>query len=381
MHEHGVVSGLSVIIQGQNRPFGVLGAHTTRCRTFTKDDINFIQAVANILAAAIECQRSRELLLERSRLAALEATVGISLTQSNSLQDILEQCSEALVRHLDAALARIWTLNVEENVLELQASAGMYTHINGSHSRIPVGQFKIGFIAQSRQAHLTNNVIGDPLVRDQKWAAREGLVAFAGYPLIVEQRLVGVMAIFARQSLPQDTLKAMASVGNGIALDIQHKREEEALRESEERFRYLSVCSPVGIFLTDQEGRCTYTNPCSQVIAKLTFAEALGEGWVQTLHPEDRKQVFKNWSAYARGGLEYSEEFRYQTRQGIVCWVHSRSSPMFSDKGELIGHVGTVEDITERKQAEQALQKVCDQLEIRVQERTTELKKTNQELH
>ena len=84
------------------------------------------------------------------------------------------------------------------DVLELQASAGLYTHLDGPHSRVPVGQYKIGLIAQERKPHLTNTVVGDPRVSDQEWAQREGMVAFAGYPLIVEDRLVGVMAMFAR---------------------------------------------------------------------------------------------------------------------------------------------------------------------------------------
>ena len=70
----------------------------------------------------------------------------------------------------DAAFARIWTLNEAKDVLELQASAGMYTHLDGPHSRIPVGQFKIGLIARDREPHLTNQVVGDPRVNDQSWA-------------------------------------------------------------------------------------------------------------------------------------------------------------------------------------------------------------------
>jgi PAS domain S-box-containing protein len=173
-----------------------------------------------------ERKQAESALLERARLAALTADIGIALNQSDTLQDILQQCTEALVRHLDAAFARVWTLNVESNMLELQASAGIYTHINGSHSRVPVGQFKIGLIAQERQPHLTNAVVGDPRVHNQEWAVREGMVAFAGYPLIVENQLVGVMALFARQALPQATLQEMSSVANAIALGIQRKQAE-----------------------------------------------------------------------------------------------------------------------------------------------------------
>ncbi|MBD2128601.1 PAS domain S-box protein [Microcoleus sp. ZQ-A2] len=136
---------------------------------------------------------------------------------------------------------------------------------------------------------------------------------------------------------------------------ILAQQAEQRLRENEERFQSLSACSPVGIFLTDVEGRCTYTNPRCQAICGFTLEESLGVGWSQSVYPEDRERVFADWSKSTREGREYSDEFRFQTKEGTVRWVHIRSSPMFSDKGKLIGHVGTVEDITERKQAAQRL--------------------------
>src|SRR5712691_3867177 len=137
-------------------------------------------------------------LRERMRLAALGAEVGVALTQGETLRDMLRRTAEAVVYHLHAALARVWTLHSPENMLELQASAGMYTHLDGLHSRIPVGQFKIGLIAAERQPHLTNDVVNDPRVSDREWARREGMIAFAGYPLTIQQQLVGVVALFAR---------------------------------------------------------------------------------------------------------------------------------------------------------------------------------------
>ncbi|HAA32211.1 MAG TPA: hybrid sensor histidine kinase/response regulator, partial [Cyanobacteria bacterium UBA8553] len=126
------------------------------------------------------------------------------------------------------------------------------------------------------------------------------------------------------------------------------------LRESEQRFRSLSACSPVGIFLTDVEGRCTYTNPRLQAICGLTPEQNLGDSWLQSVHLEDREQVLANWSSLTLTNGEYSNEFRVETPAGIVRQIHVRASPMLSPQGELIGHVGTVEDITDRKQAEEA---------------------------
>ena len=176
-----------------------------------------------------EQKRVEVTLAEQARISALGADIGIALTQVSSLKESLHHCTQAIVTHLDAAFSRIWTLSPKQDVLELQASAGLYTHLDGSHARVPVGSFKIGRIALHRRAHLTNNVLSDPEVSNQDWAEREGMVAFAGYPLIVEDRLVGVLGLFARHSLGQDTANALASVAATIAIAIERKRSEEAL--------------------------------------------------------------------------------------------------------------------------------------------------------
>ncbi|KAB8316921.1 response regulator [Tolypothrix campylonemoides VB511288] len=125
------------------------------------------------------------------------------------------------------------------------------------------------------------------------------------------------------------------------------------LRKREEMFRSLSACSPVGIFLTDTLGKCTYINPRYQAISEMTLEESLGDGWTQGIHPEDRGRVIADWYAVSAEGQEYTREFRILTPTGIERWVHMSSSPMLSDKGEVIGYVGTIEDITERKQAQE----------------------------
>ncbi|MHC5860454.1 hybrid sensor histidine kinase/response regulator [Nostoc sp.] len=125
------------------------------------------------------------------------------------------------------------------------------------------------------------------------------------------------------------------------------------LRQSEERFRSLSTCSPVGIFETDTEGNCKYTNPRYQAICGLKASESLEKRWLESVHPEDRERAIASWSAYIYEGRDYSEEFRFQTAQASIRWVQVRSSPMLSSQGELLGYVGTLEDITERKQAEE----------------------------
>lgn len=123
------------------------------------------------------------------------------------------------------------------------------------------------------------------------------------------------------------------------------------LRQSEQRFRSLSACSPIGIFLTDTTGRCTYTNPICEEICRFKIEEDWEEGWARIIHPEERDRVLADWFSCIRQEQTYSEEFRIYTPDRAVCWVHVRTSPLLEQK-QLLGYVGTVEDITQRKQGE-----------------------------
>jgi PAS domain S-box-containing protein len=181
-------------------------------------------------------RQTAELQLQH-RLSNLLAEVGMILTRGDDLEPMLQACAESVVTHTGSALSRIWTLHGGEDVLELRASAGLYTHLNGPHSRIPVGQFKIGRIAADRKAHLSNDVLADPEIGDREWARGEGLRAFAGYPLIAGNVVLGVIGTFSRQPLTPIDLQALGSVALSIAVGIQKKRHKEALRLSEEHLR------------------------------------------------------------------------------------------------------------------------------------------------
>ncbi len=147
----------------------------------------------------------------------------------------LRGVAEATTRHLDAAFARIWTVTADGTTLELRASAGLYTHLDGGHARVPVGQFKIGLIASERKPHLTNSVLGDARVGDQVWARENGMVAFAGYPMMLGDRLVGVIAAFSRHALSPAALFALESIAGSVAQGIERAESEERIRASEAR--------------------------------------------------------------------------------------------------------------------------------------------------
>jgi signal transduction histidine kinase len=182
----------------------------------------------------LETERTgTQALIEHARHASLSADIATALTRIGLLRDTLQRCAEIVVERLDVVFARIWTLSVQEHVLELQANAGMKMDAGGPAGRVPVGHFAIGTIAEARTPHITNQAVGDPLVGDQAWARREGIVAFAGYPLLIEDELVGVLAVVARHALSQPDVEALSTVAHGVSLGIARARAIDALRASE----------------------------------------------------------------------------------------------------------------------------------------------------
>jgi signal transduction histidine kinase/CHASE1-domain containing sensor protein len=205
------------------------------------------------LAQRRSLRRAEATQFQATQRAALRADIGAALAlRQSSTRELLHACTEAIVRYLPAAFARIWTIvpsplgappshlsssSSDPAMLQLQASSGIYTHLDGAHSRIAVGQFKIGLIAAERKPHLTNDVPNDPRIGDREWARRERMVSFAGYPLVVEDRVVGVVALFARVRLEPDTLEALAGVADMIAQGLQRREAEEALHRAQEELR------------------------------------------------------------------------------------------------------------------------------------------------
>jgi len=132
-------------------------------------------------------------------------------------------------------------------------------------------------------------------------------------------------------------------------------RADASLRESEARFRSLCACSPTGIYTTDRNGLCTYVNPRAREIVGFTYEEALGDGWQRFLHEEDSERVLERWGAACGEGRGFEEIFRFRSPGGGIRWVHFRAAPQYDEPRRLIGLVGTIEDMTDRKQAEDDL--------------------------
>ena len=314
-------------------------------------------------------ERTERALAERVREGLLAGEVGAALTRSDTLQGMLQLCAEALVRHLDVAFARIWTLNDVENLLELRASAGLYTHIDGPYSRIRVGELKIGKIAQERTPHLTNDVLTDPRVSNKEWAKRENLVAFAGYPLVVEDRLVGVVGMFSCHPLNPATLDAMGSVAQEIALGVERSRANETLRQREEHIRLLLDSTAEAVYGIDLQGRCSFANSASaRFLGYAEPSQLLGRNMHTLVHhsrrdgspyPVEECRIFRAF--LQNQGCHVDDEVLWRA-DGSSFPAEYWSYPICRE-GRVLGSVVTFLDITERRQLEEQFRQAQQRLQ------------------
>lgn len=297
------------------------------------------------------------------RQAELSAAVGTALTSLDTLDAQLQMTAQALVDHLGTAFARIWLLDPDDpGLLVLHASAGQYTHLDGAHSRIRVGEYKIGRIAARRAPYLSNDVPNDPQISDHAWARRERMTAFAGYPIVLGEHLLGVVGLFARHHLDATTQSVLASVADAIAVAIERDHAERAraillTREQEARVwaevaetRYRDLFEGVAdaIFVIDGDLRVRDANAAALDLLGYTRSELLHAGTKRIMVPAP------NWTPEDWGRLHaagsWQGEMEMRHHDGRTLPVEARTTVVHLPSGPV--YLSAVRDITERKHLE-----------------------------
>jgi PAS domain S-box-containing protein len=294
---------------------------------------------------------------EQARLAAFGEDIGLALTRRDALDTTLHRCATALVHYLHAASAHIWIFEEDKKQLKLHASAGSVDEHN--RPKHPKVSLSLELIAEGKPI-LISKVIGDRRFPDQEWAQREGIVSYAGYPLVLEDRLVGLMSIFAKTPVSEAVIQEMASVANGIALCIERKRSAEALDASEVKYRSVVENIKEVIFQIDREGRWTFLNPAWMEITGFKIRDSLGTSFADYIHPDDRnrhreiiQEVIERRKSFCR------DETRYVAADGTFRWMEVYAQPILNANEGVFGITGTLSDITERKRAEAEIQKLA----------------------
>jgi len=290
---------------------------------------------------AIERKRATDRAVsDQARLAAFGEDVGLALTRRDSLDTILHRCSTAMVHYLQAALARLWIYQRDENRLQLYASAGVMEEPGPLSSKQPKVTIEMKAVSDGRPI-LINNLTNDPRVADRDWVRREGIAAYAGYPLMLEDRLIGLMSIFSKTPLTEAILQELASVANGVALCIERKRSAEALDASEVKYRSVVESIKEVIFQIDRDGRWTFLNRAWVEITGFNISESLGKCFTDYIHPDDRqrhgeimREVIDRKMIYCR------DETRYVAADGTFRWMEVYAQPILNGNESAFGISG-----------------------------------------
>jgi PAS domain S-box-containing protein len=203
----------------------------------------------------------------------------------------------------------------------------------------------------------------DPLFRDNPLVTgSHGIRFYAGAPVRLDDgAVVGTLCVLdrkprqlddrQREVLKQLAIAAARALEGRLAL-ADLRKTAEALAHSEARFRTLCERAPLGVFHTDAQGHCSYTNARWQQIYGLTLEESLGDGWSRGLHAGDKAEVWRAWQRFAADGGNFDMEFRVVRPDGSVRTVRAMSRAIQDATGAVSGYVGSVEDVTRRKQLE-----------------------------
>lgn len=144
-------------------------------------------------------------------------------------------------------------------------------------------------------------------------------------------------------------------------VDHQVRERTAELKASEARFRAMNDSSPLGVYVTNAQGASVYTNRLCREITGLGHDGAAGNGWSRAVHPEDRDRVVATWLRFTQDATRFESTHRFLHEDGTIVWTNVKAGAI-RNNDMLIGFVGTVEDITEKKKAEATLEAAHQQL-------------------
>jgi PAS domain S-box-containing protein len=283
-------------------------------------------------------------------LATLQAEIGKALARDRDLRKTLQACTEIIVRHAEVALTRIWVF--QGGVMKLQASAGLLVHQDDARAQVPVGQFTIGHVARTRQGVLTNSILDHPHIHDKEWSRREGLTAFAGCPLLVDNELEGILAVFDNKPIPVPTFDVLTALARDLGLAVRRHCVDEKCNTLVDR-RTPDIRTEHAVIVTNREGTITDWNSGAEECFGYRREEAIGQP-LDILAPPDRTDEQRDiMRRVAHGEQVCRPETIRQHKTGRSIDVRLTVFPLRDAAGIAIGAITVAHDLLEFKLLQQ----------------------------
>jgi PAS domain S-box-containing protein/putative nucleotidyltransferase with HDIG domain len=239
LSDSGVVSGVSVVIQGTGVPYGVLGVHTTTRRTFDDADVAFVQSVANVLAEAVKRSDTEAALATRLRRLDALHTIDNAITDGTEMRATLRVIVQQIQQQLEVDAVAAFAFHDDLQTLEFVAGAGFLT--DAIREYVPgLGEGRLGAAALERRIeHVADLREGDAGFVRPRLLAQERFVTYFAVPLVVKGELVGVLEIFHREPLHPDAgwHDFLTALGTQTAIAISNSRLFADLQVSNTKLR------------------------------------------------------------------------------------------------------------------------------------------------
>ncbi len=221
-------------------------------------------------------------------------------------------------------------------------------------------------VVKQGQPLVINDARRHPLVQNNLAIIDHGAVAYLGVPLTLDdEHILGSLAVIDHQARDwtDADLAVLKELEPLARVLIAHQISSNENSAKDRQFGTLVETSPTGIFQTDAEGSCLFVNQRWCEIAGLAPEQAKGFGWVAAIHPEDRASVQLHWQDSLRIRAPFYLQYRFLSQTtGSVTWVTGRSLPELDSTGKILGHIGTIEDISSLKNSQMHLQEALRQI-------------------
>jgi PAS domain S-box-containing protein len=328
------------------------------------------------LKSAIEIalykHRAEEEIRRLNRLYDVLSQVNQTLVRVQSREELLGELCQVLVERGDVDLAWIGWLDPDTAQLIPVAQAGddrgLLTQATFSADGRPEGQGNPGKAVRSGKASVCNSCDTDPCLFPEAHAPRRfGFQSCGTFPLRFQGRVCAVLNLCLADpeffgdreiELLQEVALDVSFALDKLEAEVQRKAAEQALRESEDQFRAIFELASVGMAQADpRTGRFQRVNQKLCAITGYTADELLGMSFTEITHPEDRSRDWEAFQRVVRGEAPaYHNEKRYIKKDGTVIWVNINVALHNDSAGRPLYSLAVIEDITARRQAEEALQ-------------------------
>lgn len=324
--------------------------------------VTFYDTTKYMLAKEELTTREREFharMDEHAKLAELSEYIGCILTKNDDIHCKLNECAQTLVNRLDAALVRIWTLDAAPDILKLQASAGMSTEVDVSHIQMSVAEFMSSRVSKTRKRHISDAMVQDALSDYKEWAEKKGLAEFVGYPLILEEKLVGVIMLVFSRHIDDVTIQTLIALSGKIALCIERKLIESTLFDSDHVFSTLEDHSPYLIARYDKEFSYIYIN---QLFIREANISTHQEQYItlDVLWPSGANISIEQFKAKLHQVMETGDSIEFQLEWTSPITGHAVCHPCTivgqkDHEDKIIGYITIGNSIDENKLTEEKL--------------------------